>query len=128
MFERILARSIALFRPLHCLDSNTRSDGSAAARKRYVETAVVQPQLGVANKSGVVRAHGNLAEYYAAFFLLLAILECNEAADSKVLNCLGTGFVLARVSHAYQLSAPERTVGKFKRSCADAHSAQHFAQ
>lgn len=32
MFERILARSIALFRPLHCLDSNTRSDGSAAGQ------------------------------------------------------------------------------------------------
>ncbi|DBA65489.1 TPA: hypothetical protein ACH3X2_003198 [Trebouxia sp. C0005] len=64
---------------------------AVTARKRYVETAVVQPQLGVANKSGVVRAHVNLAEYYAAFFLLLAILECNEAADSKVLNCLGTG-------------------------------------
>lgn len=56
---------------------------------------------------GIVRSQTNLAEYYAAFFLLFAVLEFNKTVGSTVLNGLGIWFLLARMSHALQLSSPD---------------------
>ncbi|DBA98720.1 hypothetical protein WJX77_001212 [Trebouxia sp. C0004] len=55
----------------------------------------------------VVRAQGNLAEYYAAFFVLFAVLEFNKVIGSTVLNGLGICFFLARLSHAFYMFSPD---------------------
>lgn len=56
---------------------------------------------------GIVHSQTNLAEYYAAFFLLFAVLEFNKTVGSTTLHGLGIWFLLARISHALQLSIPD---------------------
>ena len=43
---------------------------------------------------GSAQAQGNLAEYYAAFFVLFAVLEFNKVVGSTLLNGLGTWYVV----------------------------------
>jgi hypothetical protein len=42
---------------------------------------------------GSAQAQGNLAEYYAAFFVLFAVLEFNKVVGSTTLNGLGIWYV-----------------------------------
>ena len=42
-----------------------------------------------------LQSQSNLAEYYAAFFLLFAVLEFNKSASSTILNGLGLLYVYA---------------------------------
>ncbi len=44
---------------------------------------------------GSAQAQGNLAEYYAAFFVLFAVLEFNKVVGTTVLNGLGTWYVVS---------------------------------
>jgi len=43
---------------------------------------------------GSAQAQGNLAEYYAAFFVLFAVLEFNKVVGSTMLNGLGIWYAV----------------------------------
>ena len=43
---------------------------------------------------GSAQAQGNLAEYYAAFFVLFAVLEFNKVVGNAMLNGLGIWYVV----------------------------------
>ena len=54
-----------------------------------------------------IRRHGNLAENASIFLILLGFLEISGASQNTVLG-LAILFVLARLSHAYALSGPNK--------------------
>jgi uncharacterized membrane protein YecN with MAPEG domain len=56
-----------------------------------------------------IRRHGNLIENAPMFLILLALLEATGGSPSVVLG-LAALFIIARISHAYALSGPDRPV------------------
>ncbi|PCI34287.1 MAG: glutathione S-transferase [Alphaproteobacteria bacterium] len=56
-----------------------------------------------------IRRHGNLAENSALFLVLIALLETSGGSQNIVLG-LAVVFTLARLSHAYALSGPDKPV------------------
>lgn len=55
----------------------------------------------------LIQAQGNLAEYLPVFLILFGLLELNHGLSSYFLHLIGIAFLVARVSHAAQLSLPD---------------------